>query len=178
MTDNHYPGPETIHRHLLANGITILAYENFASQSIIVEGLVGAGSLGESADKAGLATFTAALLDRGTSRRTFAEIYEAIESVGADISFSSSKHSADFAASSLVEDTDLILNLLAESLRCPTFPPQQVEQVRGQLLTSLVIRANDTGRMARLAFNELLYPGHPYGPFWHRLRNNHPRHHP
>ena len=56
-----------------------------------------------------------------------------------------------------------MLALLAESLREPDFPTQQVEQVRGQILTSLVIRANDTGRMARLAFQDLLYPDHPYG---------------
>lgn len=163
MAQIHYPGPETIQRVVLPNGLTILAYENFASESIVIEGLVRAGAQGESADHAGLASFTAALLDRGTTRRSFAEIYEALESVGADISFSSGRHTSDFGAAGLVEDADLMLALLAESLREPDFPAQQVEQVRGQILTSLVIRANDTGRMARLAFHELLYPDHPYG---------------
>ena len=163
MANIHYPGPETIHRHVLANGLTILAYENFASESVVVEGLVRAGALGESADQAGLAAFTTALLDRGTAQHSFADIYEALEGVGADIYFSCDKHTADFGASSLVEDVDLTLTLLAESLREPTFPAQQVAQIRGQTLTSLVMRANDTGRMARLAFHELLYPEHPYG---------------
>ncbi len=31
-------------------------------------------------------------------------------------------------------------------------------------MTGLQMRANDTGRMARLAFNELVYAGHPYAP--------------
>ncbi|MBK8989345.1 MAG: insulinase family protein [Chloroflexi bacterium] len=163
MNNVHYPGPETIHRRVLPNGLTILAYENFASQSIVIEGSVRAGALAESADKAGLAAFTAALLDRGTAQRSFADIYEALEAVGADIGFSCDKHQADLGASSLVEDVDLALALLAESLRQPIFPAQQVEQIRGQILTNLVMRANDTGRMARLAFHELLYPDHPYG---------------
>ncbi|MCB8983720.1 MAG: insulinase family protein [Ardenticatenaceae bacterium] len=163
MADIHFPGPETIYRRVLPNGLTILAYENFASESVVIEGLVRAGALGESADKAGLAAFTTALLDRGTQQRSFAQIYEALESVGADIYFSCDKHTTDFGASSLVEDVDLVLALLAESLREPSFPAQQVEQVRGQTLTSLVMRANDTGRMARLAFYDLLYPNHPYG---------------
>jgi len=163
MADIHFPGSETIYRHVLPNGLTILAYENFASESIVVEGVVRAGALGERAGQAGLAAFATALLDRGTQQRNFADIYEALESVGADVYFSCDKHTTDFGASSLVEDVDLVLALLAESLREPVFPAQQVEQVRGQTLTSLVMRANDTGRMARLAFYELLYPNHPYG---------------
>jgi zinc protease len=163
MAHKQYPGPETIRRQTLANGLTILAYENFASESVVIEGLVRAGSLGESAEKAGLASFTASLLDRGNERRSFAEIYEALESVGADVSFSGGRHTSDFGASGLVEDVDLTLGLLADSLRRPTFPAAQVEQIRGQILTGLVIRANDTGRMAQLAFNDLLYPDHPYG---------------
>lgn len=163
MAHQQYPGPETIRRVTLPNGLTILAYENFASESVVIEGLVRAGSLGESAEQAGLASFTAALLDRGNERRSFAEIYEALESVGADVSFSGGRHTTDFGASGLVEDVDLTLGLLADSLRRPTFPPAQVEQMRGQILTGLVIRANDTGRMAQLAFNDLLYPDHPYG---------------
>lgn len=163
MANSQYPGPETIRRTTLVNGLTILAYENFASESVVIEGLVRAGSLGERAEQAGLASFTASLLDRGNQRRSFAEIYEALESVGADVSFSGGRHSTDFSASGLVEDVDLMLDLLADSLRQPTFPAAQVEQVRGHILTGLVIRANDTGRMAQLAFNDLLYPDHPYG---------------
>jgi zinc protease len=163
MPNGNYPGPETIQRQVLSNGITVLIFENFASESIVIEGLIRAGTLGESPAKAGLANFTAAMLMRGTQKRTFAEIYEDLESVGADVGFSSGYHTTTFSASSLVEDLDLVLDVLAQSLRQPTFPSEQMEQVRGQIMTGLYMRANDTRRMASLAFNELLYPDHPYG---------------
>lgn len=163
MTDLNYPGPETIQRQVLPNGITVLVYENFASESVVVEGLVRAGALVESHYKAGLANFTAALLMRGTRKRSFEQIYEDLESVGADLGFSSGFSATDFSASSLVDDLDLVLDLLAQSLRYPTFPVDQVEQVRGQIMTGLHMRANDTRRMASLAFHELLYQDHPYG---------------
>ena len=158
-----YPGPETIHRHVLPNGITILAYENFASESIVIEGLVQAGSIADPQGKEGLASFTAAALMHGTANRDFDAIYEELEAVGADINFSVSKHSADFEAGCLVEDIDLVLHLLADALRQPIFPANQVEQIRGQIMTGLTIRANDTQQMAQLAFNEMVYPHHPYG---------------
>jgi zinc protease len=158
-----YPGPDTIHRHVLPNGIIILAYENFASESVVIEGLVCAGSIADPIGKEGLASFTASALMRGTAKRDFDTIYEDLEAVGADLSINSSKHSTDFGAGCLVEDIDLILDLLAEAVRNPTFPTDQIEQLRGQIMTGLTIRANDTRQMALLAFNELLYPKHPYG---------------
>lgn len=158
-----YPGPETIHRHVLPNGVTILAYENFASESVVIEGLVTAGSLADPPGQEGVASFTAAALMRGAARRDFDAIYEALEAVGADINIGGSKHGADFGVSCLAEDIDLALEILADSLRQPTFPLNEIEQLRGQILTGLTIRANDTQQMAHLAFNELLYPHHPYG---------------
>jgi zinc protease len=163
MSDKVYPGPETIHRRQLSNGITVLIYENFASDSIVLEGVLRAGALVESPEKAGLADFTADLLMRGTQARTFEEIYETLESIGASLSFGSGRHTTHFSGRSLVEDADLLLELLGQSLRQPTFPEPQVELVRGQTMTGLQMRANDTRQMARLTFFELLYAGHPYG---------------
>jgi zinc protease len=166
MTDTHsrnYPSSHTVHRQELANGITVLVYERFASQSVFIDGAIRAGSVVEDRETAGLANYTAISLMRGTEKRTFDQIYEVLESIGADMGFSSGHHVTGFSAHGLVEDVDLLLDLLADSLRQPTFPADHLERVRGQLLTALQIRANDTQQMASLAFYELLYPGHPYG---------------
>ena len=142
----------------------MLAYENFAAESIVIEGvLVGAGALGDSPKKAGLADFTSSLLMRGTAKRDFAAIYEDLESVGAGLSFGSGRHITQFSAQCLVEEVDLILDLLAQALRAPLFPEAQIEQVRGLILTGLQIRADDTHQMANLKFMEQAYRGHPYG---------------
>jgi zinc protease len=163
MPNLTYPGPDNIHRRRLPNGITVLVYENFASQSVVVEGVVHAGALVEPRDRAGLAHLTAELLMRGTASRSFAQIYEALEAVGASLGFSGGRNATEFSGRGLVEDLPLLLDLLAESLRRPTFPEAQLAQVQGQILTGLQIRANDTRRMAGLAFRELLYGDHPYG---------------
>jgi zinc protease len=163
MPNKTYPGPETIHRYVLDNGITLLVYENFAAESVVIEGLVRAGGLGEPLEKAGLASFTADMLMRGTRTRSFDEIYEAVESLGANLDFSSGRHTTEFSSSSLAEDLDLILELTADSLRQPTFPAEQIEAVRGEIMTGLHIRANDTRYRAGRAFREMLYQDHPYG---------------
>lgn len=163
MPDMTYPGPENIHRAVLENGIVVLVYENFTVASVVVEGYLWAGALSEPREKAGLSDYVASMLMRGTERRTMEEIYEAVEAVGASLDFSGGRHLSDFSAGGLAEDLDLILDLLSESLCRPTFPAHEVEQLRGEIMTSLQIRANDTRQMAGLRFRELLYDGHPYG---------------
>jgi zinc protease len=86
-----------------------------------------------------------------------------IESIGANLDFSSGRHVTEFSTSSLAEDLDLMLDLLADSLRRPSFAPEQIEPVRGEIMAGLHIRANDTRYRAGRAFRELLYQDHPYG---------------
>ncbi|UCG26140.1 MAG: insulinase family protein [Chloroflexota bacterium] len=163
MPDTTYPGPESIHRHVLDNGITVLLYQNETAESLVVEGLVRAGGIVDGPEKAGLASFTADMLMRGTEQRTFEAIYEEIESVGASLHFGAGRHISDFSGVALVEDADLLFSLIAGSLRQPTFPHENIERARGEIMTGLQIRANDTRRMAALAFRRLLYGDHPYG---------------
>ena len=157
-----FPGPDDITRLQLENGITILARANFNSPSVVISGYLPVGNLFDPDEKLGLADFSAAALMRGTDRRDFQAIYAALESVGASLGFSGGTHSTGFGGRSLVEDLDMLLELLAETLRQPAFPTEHVERLRAQLLTSLAIRAQDTGEMASLTFDQIVYDGHPY----------------
>jgi zinc protease len=157
------PSNETITRVELPNGIVILAYENFSSPSVVIGGYLWAGSLSEAPEQAGLSSFAAGMLMRGTETRTFGQINETLESVGAQLGLHSGVHTVGFGGKALAEDLDLLLDILADSLIHPTFPAGEAEKLRGQILTGLQRRAFDTRRMARLTFDALLYPDHPYG---------------
>jgi zinc protease len=156
------PGADDITRAVLPNGIIVLVRPNFASPSIVISGYVMAGSIFEPDEKLGLADFTASALMRGTQTKTFRQIHEAIESVGANLGFSSGTHTTGFSGRALSEDLPLLLNLLADFLTQPAFPADQVEKLRAQLLTSLAIRVQDTSDMASMAFDEIIFANHPY----------------
>jgi zinc protease len=157
------PGPDDVVRYRLDNGMVILVRENHTSPAVVIGGYLAVGAIDVPAEQAGLSSFTAAALTRGTQKRSFAQIYEEIESIGAEASISSGGHTTSFGAKSLAEDLALILDILAESLRRPTFPAVEVEKLRGQILTALEVRANDTEAMANLAFRKLAYSSrHPY----------------
>jgi zinc protease len=162
LTIHSFPGPDDIVRRELPNGIVVLFRPNMNSLSVVVTGYLSAGAIFEPDDKLGLAGFTALTLMRGTAQHDFQQIYDRLESSGASLGIDGGTHSAGFYGHALAEDLDLLTETLAETLRQPAFPTDQVERLRDQLLTGLAIRAQDTSEMAALAFDEIVYAGHPY----------------
>lgn len=148
----------------LANGIALIVKENHHAQSVVIRGHLHGGANLDPSDGAGLASFATTMLRRGTVSRTFAQINETVESVAASVYVNSGRHLTSFGGKSLAEDFGLLVEILADILLQPSFPPEEVEKVRGQIITSLKESLDSTRSMAGHYFREILYtPGHPYG---------------
>lgn len=162
-TNGALPSSETITRVTLDNGVTVLAYENNAAQSVVLTGSLTAGSLFETPEKSGQASLTASALMRGTANHDFDTIHAALEDIGADLDVGAGTHTAGFNGKSLAEDLPVLVNLLADVLRHPVFPADHVERLRGEIITGLQYRQQDTRFRASRAFRDSLYPAsHPY----------------
>ena len=162
-TPTHLPGPHNVADVALDNGLRVLVYENFASETVVFDGYLPGGAIAERPEQAGLANLTAAMLRRGTLRRSFDEINETVEAEGASFGFGSGRHVLSLGGKSLSEDVDLVLELLAESLIQPAFDPEQLKQMRARILTSIHERAHSTRATASLNFRQAIYPpDHPY----------------
>ena len=157
------PNTANIVRKELENGITVLVYENPAVQSVVITGSVRAGSLYESPEKNGLATITASSLMRGTTTRDFDSLHTELEDIAAELGFHAGHHRVGFNGKSLAEDLPIVLDVLSDTLRRPSFPQDQVERLRGEMLTWLQYSEQDTRYRAGKAMREALYPEtHPY----------------
>ncbi|MDF1513909.1 MAG: pitrilysin family protein, partial [Anaerolineae bacterium] len=127
-----------------------------------------AGSLDDPPDKHGLASFTIDVMERGSTRRTFAQLYEEVEGIGASFGLNSGSHTMYFGAKSLSEHMPHLLDILQDVLRNPSFNPEHVEKTRAEILADIQERSNSTHRMASLEFYQLAYPeNHPY--HWSQL---------
>jgi zinc protease len=157
------PSSADITRSTLSNGITVLMRTNRNSAAVSLAGYVGAGSLLDPMEKLGLADFTAQALKYGTQNYGFQEIYDLLESCGANLGFSASIHNTNFSGRCLSEDLPLLLDLLRDTLTQPTFPENEVGMLKDQLLASLRIRAQDTRAISANTFDRLLYGSHVYG---------------
>ncbi|KXK11666.1 MAG: peptidase M16 family protein [Chloroflexi bacterium OLB14] len=162
LAKSSYPSAKDVYQAKLSNGITVLARSNFNSPSVSMGGYLPAGAIFESDEKLGLADFVSSALMRGTQTKTFDQIYNELESVGASMGFDSGVNNTNFGGRALVEDLPLLLKLFSESLQTPTFPSDEVERLRAQALTGLALRAQDTSEMADIEFEKILYQDHPY----------------
>jgi zinc protease len=165
MTSNngHAATIETATRHVLSNGMVALIQRNPSSPTVTVRGEVRVGAVHEPAEKSGLAVFTGAALIRGTASRTFQEIVSETEALGASVSAGGGMHGSGFAGRALAEDLPLIVEILADMLRNPVFPAQEIERLRGQFLMGLRESEQDPRTRASRAVRALLFPPeHPY----------------
>lgn len=157
------PNSDTIFRTVLNNGITVLVYENHSTQSVVIGGSLLAGAIHETPDQNGLANMTASTVMLGTQSRDFDAIHSSLEDIGADLDVSCGAHKVGFSGKALAEDLPVLVDVLADVLRYPVFPEQQFERRRGESLTWLQYRQQDTRWQAARVFRENLYPEyHPY----------------
>ena len=156
------PGPDNITRKALPNGITFLTRSNFNSPTVSIKGYLHSGSIFDPDEKLGLSYLTANGMMTGTEQHDFQALYQEIESVGARVSFSAGTLTSSFSAHCLSEDLRLILGLISECVRTPTFPEKEFNRQKNQMLTALAIRAQDTSAMSALLFDQIIYAGHPY----------------
>lgn len=151
-------------RHVLANGAVILAQDTSTHPAVTLQVAVPAGSLHDPVDRPGLAHFVSRVIDRGTATRSADELAEAFDSRGVTLSASVARHLLSLSCTCLSEDLAAVLELVADAVRHPTFPAQEVETRRAEIVTAIRQDEDSPAVVAVEHLIELLYPnGHPYG---------------
>jgi zinc protease len=141
----------------------VLLHQNHANPTVAIHGLVKAGAIFDPPRLAGLSTFTASMLDRGTHRRTAFQQAEALESLGATLNFDSGPEAMTLSGNALSEDLDSVLEVLADALQNPALTTDQIGKARDELLVRVKISNENTAYVAARAASEILYPAeHPY----------------
>ncbi|MCX5647726.1 MAG: pitrilysin family protein [Planctomycetota bacterium] len=153
--------PEIISR-VLANGVRLLLCPVADSQTVSIQmGLRGGLSI-ESEKNAGISHFMSRMLLKGTSRHTASEIASATDAMGADLNASSGRNTIYLSARCLAEDFEKTFDLASASVLEPTFPPQEVELMRGQLLAELAQMEDTPHGEAALFFQRCFFTDSPY----------------
>ena len=151
----------------LKNGIPVVFARRDAVPTVRVSVAFDAGNAADDKAKLGTAGLTTALLDEGTTTRSSIEIAEEQERLGAAISAANSMDSTTVGLFALKPNLDASLGLLADVIRNPAFRPEEVERLRGQVLTRIAAEKTEPMAIAQRMLPPLLYgQAHPYGiPF-------------
>ncbi len=143
----------------LANGLKVIVVENHKLPQISYQLTIDRDDMLEK-EKSGLADMAGSLLSTGTTTSTKAEIDEAVDYIGADLSTGST---GGFA-SSLTKHTDKILGLFSQVILKPSFPEAEFEKIKTQTMSGLQSEKDDPNAISGNVSNALTFGSmHPYG---------------
>ncbi|HEX7314802.1 MAG TPA: pitrilysin family protein [Pyrinomonadaceae bacterium] len=150
-------------REELETGAVLLLVENPSTPTVALRGSLRAGSHFEPKDKPGLARLTAEMLKRGTQRRAKLELAGALERLGADVNFDADVFAVEIKARSLAGDFPALAATLAEMLREPSFPAEELEKLKQQTVASVREKQSDTSWRAYERLTQTLFDErHPF----------------
>lgn len=149
----------TSQQFTLANGLKVIVVENHKLPQISYQLTINRDEMLEK-EKAGMSSLAGSLLATGTSSMSKAEIDEAVDYVGANLS---TGPTGGFA-SSLTKHSDKILNLFSQVILDPSFPEDQFEKLKNQTLSGLQTEKDDPNAISQNVSRALIYgTNHPYG---------------
>ena len=153
--------PATPHqRKTLPNGLKVLVVPNKAKPYVSIElGLLN-GAWTEA--KPGTASMALGMLTRGSAHHSEKELAEELETYAISLGGGADTDSSSVNAGCLPEHVERALNLMAEVVLTPTFPPEEFEKLRKQVRTSLAISAAEPSFKAGRELRRRLYGNHPY----------------
>ncbi len=150
-------------RFQLSNGIKLFVLENHANPTVSISGYLIAGAFFNPPVKEGLSSITASMLNKGTTRRSKLEIAEGLEFAGARMGISSNTFTVSLTGQSLSCDFPLIISTLAEELREPSFPAEELEKLKQRIIASIWEDQDETRVRAYERLSQILYrEGNPF----------------
>ncbi len=115
-------------------------------------------------DAHGVAEFASRLLLSGTRRLGAAKLADRLEGIGATLEFHNGDELLGFSGRCTRDSLRETIRILVDCLSHPTFPPREIDRVRGELLNDLRIEADDTASRAARELARFVFPNdHPYG---------------
>lgn len=150
----------------LSNGLEVLLLPDKSTPTVTLSGYIKAGNEFDPEAKAGLASLVAENLMNGTKTRDVLAIAKALDERGASLDFESYREGVEIQGSSLAGDLPVVVQILADVVKNPTFPSKELELTRQQALTDLKEELDDPTEVAKRTFVQSVYPkNHPLHKF-------------
>lgn len=141
------------------NGLNIIGTTTtespFVTMMLNIRG--GNFSMGDEISKAGIANFTAAMMEEATEKYTSEQFSNEIEKLGASISFSASKEFTGITVNTPKKNIDKVMVLLEEKLLHPKFTQEDFKRIQRQIAEGINSEKVSAASMANKAYAQLLY---------------------
>jgi zinc protease len=158
----HAELPKPVER-TLPNGLRVIVAKSAKLPLVNALFEVRTGGSSDPAGRAGLADVTASMLNKGAAGRTGPELAREIEGLGGALDAGASWDGSEVSVNVLAANLDPAMAILADVVRRPSFPADELERVRQQTLDDLKVQLQDPGEIGRYATPLVVFGATPYG---------------
>lgn len=146
---------------VLPNGLKVFFIEDHEQPTVTLRLQINAGDAQDGIP--GTAALTAMMLTKGAGKRTAQQIAAAIDSVGASLEASSSGDFSAVSATTLKKHLGLVVDIFADVVLRPTFPEQELEKLRPQVIADIQQERARPPSLAQALARIVVYGAdHPY----------------
>jgi zinc protease len=146
----------------LENGLRILIQENHNAPVVSFRAVALGGLLFENENNNGITNFVAGMITRGTRNYDYARLAQEIEGLAGGVDGSSGRNSLGLTGTFLSKNAVQGLELFLEAFVRSTFPEDEIEKLRQEILLELKNRDDDPTQLAFELFHRSLFISHPY----------------
>jgi zinc protease len=146
-----------VERFTLPNGLQVIVVKDPRLPIVSMQLAVKAGRADEPPAHLGIAEFTADMLVKGTKKRKALDIAKAVDFVGGGITVDASFEATIASCKVMSKNLPMCLDVLPDIIEHPTFPADEMNRVREQLIAEVRQRYDDAGTLGSLHVQNLLW---------------------
>ncbi len=151
-------------RHVLDNGLRVLAADLPHAQSVTVMVMLAAGSRYETPETNGIAHFAEHMFFKGTERRpTARQISGEIDAIGGEFNAFTGKEYTGYYVRCAAEHRDVALDVLVDMLRNSRFDAAEIDREKGVIVEEMNMYFDTPRDYIGGVYEQLLYGDQPLG---------------
>jgi predicted Zn-dependent peptidase len=147
----------------LKNGLTLLLMEKHGVPIIDLSAIVKTGGIADPSGKEGLASTTAALLRKGTAKRSAQQFAADMDFIGGSFDADAGPDFTRIDAEFLTKDLVSGLDLFTDAVLHPTFPQAEVDKLLAQSIDAVRAAKDEPQAVLGSYYAGYLFLAHPYG---------------
>ncbi len=148
----------------LKNGLRVFVVQNHEQPLVTFNIALRTGSAFDGA-KPGTADLVCDLLTKGTARRSSIQFAREEDFIGVSIGATAEPDQMSVSGGGLKKYAEKILDLMTDALFAPSFPQDELEKSRKQMLSALQYEKSDPASLLKLLQNSVIFNRHPYARF-------------
>ena len=147
----------------LDNGLTLVMVPYGSIPKATIRFSIKTGNIDEGENQVWLSDLLADLLEEGSTTKTSKQIANEMAGMGGNLNISVGLHTSSISSSVLYEFAPEAIMLMADVLKNPKFPTEEMDRLKADMKRDLSVRLSRPRSQANRDFYAQLYPDHPYG---------------